>query len=292
MTTQVTCCEEKLSVSSLTGGEKEGSGIFDELMRSVKSHLEQEYTQKRITGDQYTKAYIAALETTMAQGNQYLLNYMLTNQNIRLLDWQIIAAERNAELVQEQINNLKAQTQLLGEQITLAQKQQLQADQDLANSVKQENLLDEQILQAKKQLDVMDSQIAQQTAQTQLVGQQEANALAENTVIVNTAAKVSTETEVLAQKRITEEYQTKDTVAGAPVEGVVGRQIQLYENQAAGYLRDAEQKAAKIFMDSFNTRTSVDDLNTNETLDATVTGTQIKELMNKVREGVNVAPQA
>lgn len=280
-----------LDVSALTGGEQKGSGIFDELMRAVKSHLAEEHKAGRITGDQYTKAYIASLEAAMTQGSNYLLQHQLINQQIRLLDQEILAAEKNVELVQKQIDKMDAEIVLLTEQAETENKRQAILDQELLNLGKQEDLLDGQIIGVDKDNLIKDEQVLQIRAQTSLTTQQEANLTAEQANIAKQGAKIDAETAVLEQKRITEEFQTKDTVDGVPVAGVVGKQVTLYENQAEGYIRDAEQKAAKIFMDSFNTRTSIETLNENETLDATVTGTQIKEVLNKVRTGVGVAAQ-
>lgn len=292
MSTTTSLDPKVLDIPAFTGGEQKGSGIFEELMRAVKSHLAEEHKAGRITGDQYTKAYIVSLEAAMAQGSNYLLQHQLINQQIRLLDQEILAAEKNVELVQKQIDKMDAEIQLINAQVLTEGKRQLIMDQELLNLGKQEDLLDGQIVGVDKDNLIKDEQVLQIKAQTSLTTQQKVNATSENQVITNTAAKVQTETAVLEQKRITEEAQTKDTVGGQPVEGVVGRQVTLYENQAEGYIRDAEQKAAKIFMDSFNTRTSIETLNENETLDATVTGTQIKDVLNKVREGVGVSNQA
>lgn len=292
MTTVTSFKPDYLTVDSLTGGEKTGSGAFDELMRAVKSHMAEEHKAGRITGDQYTKAYIAAIDSALAQASNYLLQHQISNQNVRLLEQQILAAEKNVELVQKQIEKMTAEISLLNAQVITEGKRQSVMDQEILNLGKQELLLDEQITNATKDGLIKDSQVTQMTAETALIGQQEANAQAENTVITNTASKVAAETAVLEQKRITEEYQTRDSVGGNPAEGVIGKQMALYENQAEGYIRDAEQKAAKLFMDSFNTRTSIETLNLNEEIDATVTGTQIKGLLNKVREGVGVPTQA
>lgn len=283
---------EVLTIDSLTSGERTGSGAFDELMRAVKSHLAEEHKTGRITGDQYTKSYIAALDSTLANSVNYLLQHQITNQNIRLLDKQILAAEKNVELVQKQIDKLTADIAFVTEQTVSETKRQLLLDQELQNSTKQELILDKQALNLDKDLEVKTAQILQTEAQASLAGQQEANLQAEQANIVKQGDKLNAETAVLTQKRVTEEYQTKDTVLGATAGGIIGKQMALYENQAEGYIRDAEQKAAKLFMDSFNTRTSIESLNENETLDATVTGTQIKDVLNKVREGVGVTVQA
>lgn len=64
----------RLTIADLTTGEVSGSGAFDALMRGFKAHLQVEFDKGRITGAEYTKAYIALTESAMAQGVQFLIN--------------------------------------------------------------------------------------------------------------------------------------------------------------------------------------------------------------------------
>lgn len=64
----------KLTNEDLTTGELSGSGTFDVLMRAFKAHLQVEFDKGRITGAEYTKAYIALTESAMAQGVNFLVN--------------------------------------------------------------------------------------------------------------------------------------------------------------------------------------------------------------------------
>ncbi len=280
---------QKLTVGSLTGGEKEGAGIFDELMRSTKAHLEGEYKAKRITGDEYSKVYMASMQASMAQGSQYLLQYLITNQQVRLMDQQILEAEKNVELVQAQINQINKNMELTDEQITLAQKAQLQADQDLLNSKQQEELLKVQVTNAGKEGIILDNQAAQQLEQTKQIIQATANATIEATVLTNQASKLLSEIAVLNQKLVTGQAQTADTIGGLPVGGIVGKQMTLYTNQAEGFVRDAEQRVAKMYTDQFATRISVDyDPAFTDPTAAGMADPEVKTVLNKLREGVGI----
>lgn len=62
-----------LTVADLTTGSVDGPGVFDALMRGFKAHLEKEFKANRITGNDYTKAYIALTESAMNQGVAFLL---------------------------------------------------------------------------------------------------------------------------------------------------------------------------------------------------------------------------
>ena len=64
---------DKVTNESLTTREVGGSGTFDALMESAHNHLKAEYKANRITGGEYTKAYIATMEACMNNAVQFLL---------------------------------------------------------------------------------------------------------------------------------------------------------------------------------------------------------------------------
>ena len=63
----------KVTNESLTTREVGGSGTFDALMESAHNHLKAEFKANRITGGEYTKAYIAMMEACMSNAVQFLL---------------------------------------------------------------------------------------------------------------------------------------------------------------------------------------------------------------------------
>jgi|GEM_PF-4607505 len=63
---------KRLGIEELTDGTIGGDGIFDGLMVTVQAHLQREYQEGRITGGDYTKAYIALVGAAMANAVQYV----------------------------------------------------------------------------------------------------------------------------------------------------------------------------------------------------------------------------
>lgn len=279
--------DTELNINSLTGGEVRGDGIYDELMRVNKDHLVAEFEAGRITGDNYSKAYMALLESALANGIQYLLQYQLTNKNLLLMDEQILNAKKQNEILTAQIAKINAEISLLGKQELLMAAQVSKTNQEVLNLIKQEDLIDNQILLGAKDLLLKDAQLNQLTEQTKLITQQATNAITENATMLKQQLKMDAEIGVLNQKQVTEEAQTKDTVAGAPVSGVIGKQKILYQNQADGYIRDAEQKAAKIMNDTLITRITTDYDDANATT-AGVSDTSVAAVMAKLKSGIGV----
>jgi hypothetical protein len=111
----------------------------------------------------------------------------------------------------------------------------------------------------------------QTEAQTSLIERQQDNAVLEGTVLLAQECKLSaefdlikeqtlktiSETALLAQKKVTEQAQTSG--AGVSPESVIGRQGALYEAQQKGFIRDSEQKVAKLMTDTWNVRKTMDD---------------------------------
>jgi len=138
----------------------------------------------------------------------------------------------------------------------------------------------------------------QTDAQTALVDQQTTNAITENTVLVAQECKLRgeydlimeqklktvAETALLAQKKVTEQAQTSGTGVGP--DSVIGKQIQLYDAQRKGYLRDAEQKAAKLLVDTWNVRKTMDSGGV-DTVDNNLGDSKIADVVKTMLEGVN-----
>ena len=244
--------------SALTGGALQEAGLFEELMRSFKSHLQAEYDADRIKGADYANVYLGSATAALQTATQFVLSKELTNQQILLTQEQVLGQQKQNALIDAQITKLAADTlistkqlELMDEQKALTIQQTAKTTQDVLNVAKQVEI-------GTKNIQVMDSQIAQSTAQTSMIGNQELNVIAEKANIAKVGLKLDAEKDILAQKKFTEEAQTKDIVNGVSVAGILGAQAELYAKQTAGYDRDAEQKAAKIYADFYNINRSTD----------------------------------
>jgi hypothetical protein len=257
-----------ISTKNLTGGEVEGSGFYDELMRTSKAHLVQEFEAGRLVGAEYGAAYLGMMQNNLQVASQFILQQEINNQQVLLLQEQVEQAKKqnsllNLQLTKQQIDNVTAQYQL-------------------------DNLLPEQVATQVEQTKLVTAQVAQAGAQTTLIGTQDSVAQADSTAKINNLAKqddlldekiateqanltdptgglmlkqfnkTEEEVKLLKQKRFTEEAQTSDTVDGSGVGGLLAKEIALKDKQAESFTRDAEQKAAKIMSDTFSIIFSTD----------------------------------
>lgn len=265
-----------LDLNKLTRGSVEGQGTFDTLMRAVSSHLESQFDGGKITGSDYANVYLNTISTTLNQSVQFLLGAEQLKYQVLLLQEQIAATKANTDLIKAQIRNMDANTNVSIKQLVVMDKE---ISQITANTI----LTNKQIENITKDIEVKSAQISLNEVQKLLGEQQRINAVSENAVIQNQGSKVVAETALLHQKKVTEEAQTqgsRDTV-----KGLLGANMVLLHKQAEGFDRNAEQKLAKMLIDTWTVRQSTDGakVDTNGLSDS-----EINKVLNKAKSGIGV----
>lgn len=210
--------------------------------------------QKDVAVQQALKT-TAEIDLVIAQTEAVQLQNQKIPAEISLIEAQTKVAEAQALKVPEETNLVIAQTAV--------------ADGQAAKLPSEKELVDQQVLNAKQEIEVL---IAQEC---KLRG--EYDNLMENKL------KTAEEKNLLMWKTNTEKAQT--TATGVDDNSVIGKQKTLYTAQADGFKRDAEQKAAKVMVDSWNVRRTTDSATvvdgTNMLNDAAV-GRAVNQLLNGV----------
>lgn len=217
----------EITITDLTQGTLQGEGVFDQLMRAGKAHLEEEFRSRRIQGPEYATVYLGMIQTTMDQAIRFLLEHR--------------QAGLQADLIAEQVES---------------------------EGINQE-LLNVRVINAGKEGEVLDGQKCKLDAEFDLLQEQRLKTVAE--------------TALLGQKMATEKAQTVG--AGIDADSVIGSQKALYQAQRDGYVRDAEQKAAKLMADTWNVRRTTDEgtqANTTNKLDDASVGRAIAQLLEGI----------
>lgn len=390
----------EIRIEDLTTKETDGTGVFDSLMESVQVRLDREYNTGRIKGPDYAKVYLGAMEATMSQAIEFLLQkqqadkqadltaaqILNTEQSTLLLEQQVLSAiqevefskakviemQQRAELTEAQVQLTKqevinatiqakilmGQAEKMEQEVLVEQQNVLNMEQQVLKSIaevsmlaKQEDKIDADIAIAYQQLTAMASEIAltnarvalteaqvisEESARAKILAeisllakqeskiaqdiklseQQEANLVKEllkieaetalleakaNTeirqldLIDEQIAKITAETGLLEEKKTTEKAQHTGISrwskldSGGTIEGVIGKQMALYEQQSEGFNRDAEQKLAKIMTDTWSVRKSADPSGTGVT-DNELKDESIAEVIAKAKLGIGITP--
>lgn len=227
-----------INFDEITDGCVNGNGIFDEMMRSVKAHLQEEYDNQRIRGAEYSQVYIASINAAMQQSIQWHLGAETAKNQALLIEQQIEGQKLQNDLIEEQIKQMQAQTALIEAQT--------------ANEIAQGGLIpvQKELLEAQVEGALLSNQLVTQQTLTE-----EKNTA---TATYNLEQMLPAQKAVMDQKLFTEEAQTKDSTIQGNIQGVIGAQKDLYRKQIDGYDRDAEQKAVRTLTDTYGVAVSSD----------------------------------
>lgn len=207
-----------------------------------------------------------------------------------LLDAQVIKLEKDALIANEEVLIAK-------EKVLVSKSEVLIATAKLANIPKEGAQLDAQTaLTTQQKLNLVSEELAID-AKTALTTQQTANGVIEGTVLTGQKCKLDAEFDLiksntlksaaentlLVQKTATEKAQV--TQLGVDPDSILGRQKALYLAQAEGFKRDAEQKAAKILIDTWNVRKTAD--SSDPSLGLPVINSDITAAVVKLKQGIS-----
>lgn len=247
----------EVNFDEITDGTIEGNGVFDAIMRSVKSHLKEEYQSSRIRGADYAAVYTQSIVNSMSQAIQWQLGAETAKNQALLIAAQIIGQEKQNLLIDQQILQLQEQVKL-----TKAQTDNTIAEGEILPF--QKTLIENQVEMIKQQLltEIQNTANIKFTVENMLPIQEN----------------------LLGQKLITEKAQTQSITEQGVVEGILGKQMALYAKQTEGYDRDAEQKALKLIADVWGVGITADV--TDIPFEANVN--MIDEAIRAVRHGAKI----
>jgi hypothetical protein len=259
-----------ITIADFTAEALDGSGVFDTMMRALKGHLVQEYQASRIKGSEYATVYLGALQGTMDRALDFLMGRDKLN-----LELEILAIEKEKALIEK--DKAEAEKELIDAQVT-----KLGVEIELAGLEKAKVAADTLRIQA--QTDLINAQKVNQEKEGAVLDATACKLRAEFDLIMQQVEKVAAETGLINQKKVTEQAQTQGS--GVDPDSVLGRQITLYGAQAEGFVRDAEQKVAKLMVDTWNTRRVTDE---GTVADATnlLNDATIGRVVSKLLAGVN-----
>ena len=136
-----------ITIQDVTTGKLTGTGVFDLMMRTVKAHLQEEFDDGRIKGDDYATVYLGSLQSAMSQAIQFVLQEQISDKQADLLAQQTLNAAGQGLTIIKQNLKLDAEIALLEQKLFTEEAQTL----DTVNSLavvgvmgKQKELLNQQ----------------------------------------------------------------------------------------------------------------------------------------------------
>lgn len=234
---------EPISNDDLTTAVVNGSGVFDIVMKSIAAHIAVEYKSNRISGAEYTKVFIQAIETALNGSINFVLQrnqaaVQAETLKVQLATARIEAAAKRVELAKIILDSENAKMTYALNKVRLAEAdtQYCAAKFNLENMLPaQKELLDNQVIGAE-----LANSTAEYNLQTILPKQSTLLTSQIGNTNANTANALK-QREVLAEELEIKHAQTFDTrTDGLPVAGVIGKeklsldkQLEMNEEQKA-----------------------------------------------------------
>jgi hypothetical protein len=199
---------------------KLNEGLVDQLMATVAFHTQKEFSEQRITGADYAKVYLGALESVMANSTQYLLGTMLLEAQREKIAAEIKLLELEGEKLRYEIDYMYP-----------AQLIKLQQEGLLIES--QIRLSDAKVLETEANIRKIEAEILMLESQKLLIDAQ--------------IRKIDQEILFLQAKVNTENANVDD--ANIDAGSIIGRQTALLKAQKLGFAGDLYIKQAKVHSD-------------------------------------------
>ncbi|QKE55971.1 putative structural protein [Pseudomonas phage vB_Pae_AM.P2] len=290
---------QPITLKDLTEVKITGEGAFDQLMQALRNHLAEERSKGRMKDQEYGQVLSAGIAAILQNAVVFLLQKDEAANKAALIEAQIKLTEKQGELIDKQIQKEEHDAELIKAKTKLTLEQAKLPESQIKSAGFQDLLTQEQTKMPAAQIRKLDAEITSQgfqdlqvQATTKRVDQETKNLVSQNSVILKQAEqltqqilnakqellnlvaqecllkaqydltmeqKLSTtaQTALVQQKTNTERAQT--VASGTDPDSVIGRQKALYLAQSEGFKRDAEQKAAKILVDSWNVRRTTDE---------------------------------
>lgn len=223
-----------LSLDQLTDRTVGGEGVFDAMMDVTHIHLRKEFEQQRISGREYADVYTASIQSAMSQAVSFLLGKDQAYWQAVVAQSQARRAEVEAVTARIQLENTKLEFYTLK-----ANAKSAIADYALK----------------KMQLSILDAEYC--IKQLQIQGLEKDNTIKD----YNIDHMLPSQKKLVDEQMESARGQTMNTRSDGStiIAGMLGKQKDLYTQQITSYQRDAEVKAAKMFLDAWVTQKTLDE---------------------------------
>lgn len=167
-----------LSVSDITSGSVNGSGVFDTLMGSVAAHLQDQFDIGRITATEFSAVYLEALKHTLTVSVEVTFQKEKQAYELTILERQIQLQDEELKLAKLNQDNSRKQNRLIERETIRTDAQTDLIHYDLRfkfpaereNTLKQGQILDKEIGIKEYQLaNLMPNELARGVQQIDVV---------------------------------------------------------------------------------------------------------------------------
>jgi hypothetical protein len=239
---------------------------------------------------------MSVIDSILNQSIQFLLQKDTAAKQAELIDAQkalvlaqIASTEKETLLTEAQITKINREIEILDQQELLIEAQVLLTTaQSAKTDIESEVLLVEKT-KLTQEVALVTATTAETNKKIEVLQAQLLNIPKEGLLIDKQVDKAESEILMLDQRTKTEKAQILDTVDGVAVAGGLSKQKDLYLAQTNGFARDAEQKLAKMLVDTWTIRRSTFDGTVFDSVNK-LSDANIGAVLSKAMTSIGVTP--
>jgi len=212
-----------ITIDELTTGQIDGTGVFDEILKTMQVRLDDQYSKNRIKGTDYSNVYLGSMKEAMSQSILFLLGKDKAYNEALLIQAQAEKTEVEKCLIEAQCKKTNAETLLIEQQVLNLIQEEKNLEQQVLKSEQEVLVLEQEVLKSTQEVKVLEQKVLESVQQVLLIQEQVKNAgyegiilqvqdekvIAETSLIGKQGSKTDAETSLTDQKRSTEVNTTK-----------------------------------------------------------------------------------
>ena len=279
-----------ITVADITN--ENGSGAFDKLVSAMQAILEKEFKDNRINGTEYSKIFMTTLDSAVSQSMQFMLQKDQSAKQVEVLEAQRLLtmvqksiAETQLLIAEQELLKITAEVEMMPAQKELLEAQVVLTEAQAAKAVVESEILVIEKTKTTAEVLLVESTVNESIKKVEVLAAQVLNIPKEGALIDKQVLKTEAETVFLEQRIKTEKANITDLIDGQAVFGILGKQKELYTEQAKGFVTDGKFKITKALIDTWITRrgtNDIEDANTTNKLNNDYIGAAVASYMTTV----------
>lgn len=272
--------QDPISITTLTEVQLEGAGVFDQMMAAIDLHINREFRDNRLTGDQYASVYGASIAVVLGQAVQFTLQkdqakWAAIAAQMQARAAEIAAIEARVQLEKAKFEAATAQFNMETSKATVALTKMELANANaqhllLMSQVEEQRFKVSELLPITKSEQLYNLNTLMVDQHNMLTEQQDSersktkDTLLSGAVVAGIMGKqkemITAQIDLTDEQIESERSKTlNDRRDGTVVVGQVGKQKDLITEQIDSFVKDAQYKTTKLYFDGFATRLSLNE---------------------------------
>ena len=189
-----------INIKQLTTGTIEGTGVFDEILKTMQVRLDDQYAKDRIKGTDYSKVYLGSMESAMGQSIAFLMGKDKAYNEALLIQAQVEKTELEKCVVEATCRKIDAEVDMVKQQTLNLEQEYLNLQQEVLKSTQEVLVLEQQVLESVQKVLLMEQQVINAGKEGKILDEQDDKVKAETALLTKQVTKITAEIALMSDQ--------------------------------------------------------------------------------------------